>query len=90
MFSLEMTKAELGTRIVSAESKVSSSDLRAANISEAGWSSIFNSFETMNDAPLYIDDTAGISIDTLSDRAKRYKKNHDIQLVVVDYLQIVT
>lgn len=90
MFSLEMTKAELGTRIVSAESKVSSSDLRTANISEAGWSSIFNSFETMNDAPLYIDDTAGISIETLSDRAKRYKKNHDIQLVVVDYLQIVT
>lgn len=90
MFSLEMTKAELGTRIVSAESKVSSSDLRTANISEAGWNSIFSSFEVMNDAPLYIDDTAGISIETLADRAKRYKKHHNIQLVVVDYLQIVT
>lgn len=90
MFSLEMASAELGARVVSAESKVSSGDLRTANISEAGWNSIFNSFETMNDAPLYIDDTAGISIDTLSDRAKRLKKDKNIQLVVVDYLQLVT
>lgn len=90
MFSLEMTKIELANRIISSGSRISGSEIRLGNLTTEQWNSYLNVVESNSSAPLFIDDTGGISIALLADRAKHWKKIKDIKLVVVDYLQLVS
>lgn len=90
MFSLEMTQAELATRIIASESRISGSELRLGNLRSDQWNTMLDTVESCSDVKLFIDETSGITISALRDRAKRIKKIKDIKLVVVDYLQLVT
>lgn len=90
MFSLEMTQAELAMRIISSESKISGIDIRIGNLKPNQWDDMLNTVESCSDVPLYIDESSGITIATLQDRAKRIKKIKDLKLVVVDYLQLLS
>lgn len=90
MFSLEMTSVELALRILSAQSKVPSDVIRKGSLSETQWDDTMAAVQRYSSAPLYIDDTSGITISTLRDRARRLKMQKDIQFLVVDYLQLLT
>lgn len=90
MFSLEMTQAELATRIMASESKVSGSEIRIGNLKSDQWDSILNTVESCANVPLFIDETSGLSIAAIRDRAMRLKKQKNIRLIVVDYLQLIS
>lgn len=90
VFSLEMTAKELAMRILSSISGIESSVLRNATMSDAQWDAIVKAIEAYKSAPIVIDETPGISISTLRERAKRMKAERDIKLIVIDYLQLMT
>ena len=90
VFSLEMSSVQLVQRLVSMEAEVSSSKLRNGKLEAYEWQQINQAIERMSDAPIYIDDTAGINIFELRAKCRRLKKQHDIQLVIIDYLQLMS
>lgn len=89
-FSLEMTSKELALRILSSVSGVNSSTIRNATMNDSQWNALFGAVEQYKKAPIVIDETPGISISSLRDRAKRMKTENGIKLIVVDYLQLMT
>lgn len=90
LFSLEMTQAELAMRIMSAESQVSGSYVRMGTLSNEEWNRVLDAVEVNANAPLFIDDTSGISISMLRERVKMLNRRTEIKLVVVDYLQLLS
>ena len=90
LFSLEMTQAELAMRIMSAESQVSGSYVRMGTLSNEEWNRVLDAVEENANAPLFIDDTSGISISMLRERVKMLNRRTEIKLVVVDYLQLLS
>ncbi len=89
-FSLEMSSIQLVTRLVSAESEISSEKLRSGNLRADEIQQIHTKIDGLAEAPIFIDDTAGLSIFELRAKARRLKSQHDIQLLIVDYLQLMT
>lgn len=89
LFSLEMTQAELAMRIISSESQVSGSYIRMGNLNNNEWGRVLDAVEKNAAAPLFIDDTSGLSISVLRDRVKNLMHRTEIKLVVVDYLQLL-
>lgn len=90
VFSLEMTKKELAMRVISSISKVDSNAMRNGDLKDKDWEALLYSLNVYHKAPFFIDDTPALSIATLRDRAKRLKQEQNIQLLVVDYLQLMT
>lgn len=90
VFSLEMASVQLVTRLISAESELSSGKLRNGNLRNDEIEQIHAKIGGLTEAPIYIDDTPGISVFELRAKARRLKSQHDIQLLVVDYLQLMT
>ena len=90
MFSLEMSKEQLVTRLLSMESKVNSQTLRNGNLNDRDWDSIVESVSLIGSSKLIIDDTPGISIGELRSKCRKYKLEHDIQIVIIDYLQLMS
>lgn len=90
VFSLEMTSKELAMRILSSISGVESSVMRNAAMNDTQWDAIMKALDAYKSAPIIIDETPGISISAMRDRAKRMKAETDIKLIVVDYLQLMT
>lgn len=90
-FSLEMTGVELAMRLISGESEISSEKLKKGT-QLAPWEEqqLISKTQTLNDAPIYIDDTPGISIFELRAKCRRMKQRYDIQMVFIDYLQLMT
>lgn len=90
LFSLEMTQTELAMRIISAESRVAGNEIRTGKLTNGEWDRVLTAVELNSSAPLFIDDSSGLSIAVLSERAKQLSRSHNIGLVVIDYLQLLT
>jgi len=90
VFSLEMSSLQLVTRLISSESELSSEKLRSGNLRNDEIEQIHAKIGGLSDAKIFIDDTPGISVFELRAKARRLKSQHDIQLLLVDYLQLMT
>jgi replicative DNA helicase len=88
-FSLEMSADQLATRILSEQSGISSENLRMGKISQQDFRNLARAAADLEQLPLYIDDTPGLTIAALRTRARRLKRQRGISLVVVDYLQLL-
>jgi replicative DNA helicase len=88
-FSLEMSAEQLATRIVAEQSRVPSSNIRRGRIDEAEFARIVEAAREMNRIPLYVDQTGGLSIAQLAARARRLKRQRGLDLIVVDYIQLL-
>ena len=89
-FSLEMSSVQLITRLISSETGLNSSKLRTGNLEKHEWEQLNVKVKDLEKAPLFIDDTPSLSIFDLRAKARRLKSQHGIQLLVVDYLQLMT
>jgi replicative DNA helicase len=89
-FSLEMSAEQLATRILSEQTEIPSSKVRRGDISEADFSKLAAAAQVMQTIPLFIDETGGISIAQLTARARRLKRQRGLDLMVVDYLQLLS
>ncbi len=90
IFSLEMSKIQLVQRLISMEAEIESKKLRGGRLEDYEWQQLNSCIEKMSETPIYIDDTPGINIFELRAKCRRLKKQHDIQLVVIDYLQLMS
>jgi replicative DNA helicase len=90
IFSLEMSKVEIVMRLLSAEARVPLHALRSGQLSEDDWTKLARRMGEINDAPLYIDDTPSMNLMEIRAKARRLKQRHDLKLIVVDYLQLMT
>ncbi|WP_455478471.1 replicative DNA helicase [Bartonella sp. B10] len=89
-FSLEMSSEQLATRIISEQTEISSSDIRRGNISEEQFTKMIRATRSLQKLPLYIDQTGGISISQLAARARRLKRQHGLDVLIIDYIQLMT
>ncbi len=89
-FSLEMSAEQLSTRILAEQSRIKSNDIRRGRISEDQFDKFIESSKDNSELPLYIDETPAISIAALSNRARRMKRIYGLDLIVVDYIQLMT
>lgn len=89
IFSLEMSVEQLVQRLLCMEAAVDSQRIRSGFIDEFEWRRISEAFGVLSDAPIYIDDTAGITVNELRMKARRLKAENNLKLVVVDYLQLI-
>ena len=88
-FSLEMSSEQLSTRILAEQSKIKSNDIRRGRISEDQFDKFIEVSKNISELPLFIDETPAISIAALSNRARRIKRLHGLDLIVVDYIQLM-
>ncbi|MGC6479792.1 MAG: replicative DNA helicase [Flavobacteriaceae bacterium] len=89
-FSLEMSSVQLITRLISAETGLSSEKLRTGKLADHEWKQLNVKVSDLEKAPLFIDDTPSLSIFDLRAKARRLSSQHDIKLIFVDYLQLMT
>ena len=89
-FSLEMSAEQLATRILSDEARISSSDIRRGNIHDSQYSQLVETSQMISELPLFIDDTGGLSIAQLMARARRLKRQRGLDLIIIDYVQLLT
>ena len=90
IFSLEMSKEQLVNRLFSLESQVDSQAIRTGNLKDSDWEKLIEGAGIIGKSNLIIDDTPGISVSELRSKCRKYKLEHDIQLVIIDYLQLMT
>jgi len=88
-FSLEMSKEQLVQRMLCSHARVNAHKVRTGFLSQADWPRLVSAAGRMAEAPVFIDDTAAISILELRAKARRLKAQHDIQMLIVDYLQLM-
>ena len=88
-FSLEMSAEQLVTRVLSEQAQVTSEQIRTGNIGRQEFASFARTADRLNSLPFYIDDTPGLTIAALRARARRMKRQKNISMVVVDYLQLL-
>jgi replicative DNA helicase len=89
IFSLEMSTEQLVQRLLCMEAAVDSQRIRTGFIDEFEWRRISEAFGVLSEAPIYIDDTPGLTTNELRMKARRLKAEHDLKLLVVDYLQLM-
>lgn len=90
IFSLEMSKEQLVNRLFSLESRVDSQHLRTGNLSDAEWEKLIEGAGIIGKSNLIIDDTPGISISELRSKCRKYKLEHDLKIIIIDYLQLMS
>lgn len=90
IFSLEMSKEQLVNRLFSMESRVDSQKLRTGNLSDMDWEKLIESAGVIGKSNLIIDDTPGINIPTLRSKCRKYKLEHNLKLIIIDYLQLMS
>lgn len=90
IFSLEMSSVQLITRMISSETGISSEKLRKATLEDHEWKQLYSKVKSLEDAPLYIDDTPALSIFDLRAKARRLVSQHGVRLIIIDYLQLMT
>ncbi|MGH7002724.1 MAG: replicative DNA helicase, partial [Alphaproteobacteria bacterium] len=89
LFSLEMSAEQLATRLIAQETEISSHDIRTGKISTEEYGKLVDVTHELSHIPLFIDDTAGLTISQLRTRARRLKRQHNLSLIVIDYLQLL-
>ncbi|MBE5961070.1 MAG: replicative DNA helicase [Lachnospiraceae bacterium] len=90
IFSLEMSKNQLVNRILAMNSKVDSQSIRSGDLSDDDWARLMESARVVGESGLIIDDTPGISITELRSKCRKFKLEHNLGLVIIDYLQLMT
>ena len=90
IFSLEMSKEQLVNRMFSLESRVDAQKLRSGNLTDADWEMLIEGAGNVGRSKLIIDDTPGISISELRSKCRKYKLEHDLKLIIIDYLQLMS
>ncbi len=88
-FSLEMSSEQLSTRILSEQARIGSNDIRRGRISDEQFDKFLETSKDISELPLFIDETPAISIAAMSNRARRIKRLHGLELIVVDYIQLM-
>ena len=89
IFNLEMAKEQVANRILSSEAMVDSNKIRTGQLEDDDWTKLATTLGMLSEAPIYIDDTAGISIMEIRAKCRKLKLEKNIGLVVIDYLQLV-
>ncbi|GAA3538838.1 replicative DNA helicase [Aeromicrobium flavum] len=90
IFSLEMTGSEIAMRLLSAEAKVAIHHMRAGSMSGRDWDAIGRAMATVQAAPIIIDDSPNMTMPEIRSKARRIKKQHGLDFIVLDYLQLMT
>ena len=88
-FSLEMSKEQLVQRMLCAESTIDSQRLRIGELEANDWTKLVSGADRLSAAPIFIDDTSGITVMEMRSKARRLKIEHDLQLIIIDYLQLM-
>jgi replicative DNA helicase len=88
-FSLEMSKEALGLRLLGSEARVDAHRLRTGHLTERDWTPLANAAGRLSEAPVYIDDTAALSVLEMQAKSRRLKAEHGLDLIIVDYLQLM-
>ena len=89
-FSLEMTRAEIVMRLLSAEAKVALGHIRNGSMTEDDWDRLARKMGEVSAAPMYIDDSPNMTMMEIRAKARRLKQKHDLRLIVIDYLQLMS
>jgi replicative DNA helicase len=90
IFSLEMSKIEIVMRLLSAEARVPLHILRSGQLSDDDWTKLARRMGEISEAPIFVDDTPSMNLMEIRAKARRLKQRHDLKLIVVDYLQLMT
>ncbi len=88
-FSLEMSSEQLSTRILAEQSRIKSNDIRRGRISDEQFDKFIETSKNISELPLYIDETPAISIAAMGNRARRIKRKYGLDMIVVDYIQLM-
>ena len=89
IFSLEMSKESLANRLIASEARVDASKLRNGQLEPEDWAAIAESLGPISTAPIFIDDTTGITMPQLRSKCRKLKLEHGLKLIVVDYIQLM-
>ncbi|SOD63777.1 replicative DNA helicase [Streptomyces zhaozhouensis] len=89
IFSLEMGRNEIAMRLLSAEARVALHHMRSGSMTDEDWNRLARQMAEVNEAPLYIDDSPNLSMMEIRAKCRRLKQRNDLQLVVIDYLQLM-
>jgi len=89
IFSLEMSNVELVNRLIVSETELSADKIKKGNLAPYEWEQLDHKIQNLIDAPIFVDDTAGLSVFELRAKCRRLKKQHDIKCVIIDYLQLM-
>ncbi|MBU1062238.1 MAG: replicative DNA helicase, partial [Candidatus Omnitrophica bacterium] len=89
IFSLEMSKEQLVQRMLCSHARVNAHNVRTGFLSQSDWPRLTNAAGKLSEAPIYIDDTAGLSVMEIRAKSRRLKSQHNIQFIIVDYLQLM-
>jgi len=90
LFSLEMSKSQLVQRMLCSEARVDAHNLRKGRLAESDWPTLSMAAGRLASAPIFVDDTAGITCLEIKAKARRLKAQHNLGLVIIDYLQLIT
>ena len=90
IFSLEMSSVQLVNRLISAEAELDSEKIKRGNLADYEWEQLVHKTSALSKAPIFIDDTPALSILELRAKCRRLKAQHDIKLIIIDYLQLMT
>ncbi|MEI7596788.1 MAG: replicative DNA helicase [Bacteroidota bacterium] len=90
VFSLEMSATQLVTRLIASESGISADKLKKGNLDAEEWNILHSEISKLAEAPIYIDDTPALSIFELRAKCRRLKQKHDVQVIIIDYLQLMS
>ncbi|PCJ84084.1 MAG: replicative DNA helicase [Flavobacteriales bacterium] len=90
VFSLEMSSVQLVNRLIASESEIESGKLRRGNLEDYEWEQLIAKTNKLSEAPLFIDDTPALSVFELRAKCRRLKSQHNVELIIVDYLQLMT
>ena len=90
VFSLEMSSTQLVTRLIASEAGISSEKLRKGDLTDAEFTILHQHIARLTNAPIFIDDTPGLNIFELRAKARRLKSQHNVDLIIIDYLQLMT
>ena len=90
IFSLEMSKSEITMRMLSAEARVALNNIRAGSLNDEEWARLARRMGEIAEAPLFIDDSSNLSMMEIRAKARRLKQRHDLKLIIIDYLQLMT
>jgi replicative DNA helicase len=89
-FSLEMSRTEIVMRLLSAEAKIRLADMRSGSMTDDDWTRLARRMSEISEAPMFIDDSPNMTIMEIRAKARRLKQRHDLKLIILDYMQLMT
>jgi replicative DNA helicase len=90
VFSMEMSAAQLALRLISSNGRINATRLRTGQLEDEDWSRVTSAIRMLKETKIFIDDTPGLSPEVLRSKSRRLKREHDLGLVVIDYLQLMS